>query len=187
MYCRKCGKFFYAEGDLCKECAATAEPFGEETVVNAQEAEPKQTYQAFYSDYVAKNRGFSTARTGFIFAIITFVLSVISLSIVYFNYIMIVGGLTEGISMDYVAMLTGGITGGLIFGLASVGIAIPAIICGIKSIIAFVRAAKEGGAKPVKTLVFGIISAVFGVSGIIEFLYSLILILDMANALSMLI
>ncbi len=183
MYCRKCGKFFDYEGDLCKECAATADPFGEEAVVNAQEAEPQQSYQAFYSDYVAKNRGFSTARKGFIFAIIALVVANIAVYSAYFNYFMVSEGLDNNLTLDYAALLRTGITCGVVFGIASVGLSIPAIVCGIKSIVTFARAAKEGGAKPVKTLVFGIISAAHGVSGVMGFFSILMIVAEMAYAL----
>ncbi len=180
MYCRKCGKFIEYSGDFCKECLASADPYDDEEIVfttDTQEvrvnvAKPTCNAEPVYEGNVGTNNargnrnrklGFGSALTSTILAVVAMVLSELANTILTWSVSYFDGTFT---SADPVQDFWFDFTIVCVIVVAVIGLSIPAIILGAKSIRTFVNAKRSGGVAPVITLVFGIIGLAMAVSAI---------------------
>ena len=176
MYCRKCGKFIEYEGDMCRECLAKQDPYEEIVVVPTSVQQITTTQPQSVSQPVVNaprrvctNVDANTNRKlGFGKALASAIMSTIGSFII---------SLAESLVGNAASFLDGtvavtnleqavesNIASSIFMTIIALGLAIPALIMGIQSIITFARAKRGGGVAPVATLVLGIISVVFAAS-----------------------
>lgn len=154
MYCSKCGKQIDYNALVCKEC--------ENAEMISVETEPKPYVQPIIGN---RKEGFRHALISTIVGSITFFLSLIALSVAsvaleeYAN------------SLFYNNFHKGISTVSTVLAFLCIGGAIPALILGIMSIRCFICAKNEGRAKPVATLVCGIVGVVMSA---LTFFYALL-------------
>lgn len=164
MYCRKCGKQVNDGEELCEECRHNDLVFGEEKIDKASAgygsanagnngnagagyaSNAAYTYPG-YQPAPANSRmyGFGRALTSTILGIAGVIMQSIS------------SGFAQSALADYLDMSSLFTSLGWVFLLLSLPFAVVAVILGIKSIKAFKYIKSQGGAKPVATLVLGII------------------------------
>lgn len=164
MYCKKCGKQLDFDGDICKDCAENESYFGSaQQSAPAQEAAPTvasapaQTAQPV-AQAGDRKFGFGKALASTIMGVISNGMASIASS-VPLAIELIIDEL--GYANGGAEMALGGIAITIILALISIGLAIPALIMGIKSIKTFNERKNAGYVKPVATLVLGIIGVVF--------------------------
>lgn len=156
MYCRKCGKEIFYESPICKECEEA------ELFFNFNE-QPINFQQEPVGD---RKEGFGKALTATILGAIAVFISAIAFGVVT--------ALIEQYTANYYYDTTaiGSIVAvGVVFSLIATGLAIPALILGIKSIKVFKLAVNEGRVKPIATLVLGIVGVA---TSALAFLYVLL-------------
>ena len=172
MFCRKCGKEIDYDAEFCKECQEMENFF----------AEPKPEPDFFGQDQpqvpvqpvVTGNRkeGFGKALTSTILSTIAYFVAMIAYGIIIAAMEEVDGGYYNA-EVDHEALMM--VVGlGVVFMLAALALAIPALIFGIKSIKCFCRAKREGRIKPIPTLVLGIIGV--ATSGLV-FLFALLILM----------
>ena len=168
MYCKKCGKQLDFDGDICKDCAENEAYFGSaQQSAPAQEAAPAvapatpapapaQTAQPIAQDGDRKF-GFGKALASTIMGAISNGMASIASGIPLGIELAI---MELGYANGGAELALGGIAVTIIMALISIGLAIPALIMGIKSIKTFNERKNAGYVKPVATLVLGIIGVV---------------------------
>ncbi len=167
MYCKKCGKFICTDDDYCSDCvpkqAPEAVPVVEPTHVAEPIAEPiytpcepaKPQRQGRVMD------GFGAALTSTILGIYSFSFGYVAYLFMTLNGVMgsIFGGdEVSGIAIKAVCA---------IYILIAVGLGIPALVMGIKSIKLFRSAVKNKRVKPIPALILGIYGTVMSGSGLL--------------------
>lgn len=156
MYCRKCGKEIFYDAPICKECEEA------ELFFNFNE-QPINFQQEPVGD---RKEGFGKALTATILGVIAVFISAIAFGVVT--------ALIEQYTANYYYDTTaiGSIVAvGVVFSLIAVGLSIPSLILGIKSIKVFKLAVNEGRVKPIATLVLGIVGVA---TSALAFLYVLL-------------
>ncbi len=182
MYCRKCGKFIEYDGEFCKDCIATNNPFEEdkEIVYNIADKQEKRDIvfesaktteneivgnASSNSDRVNKSRmfGFGKALTSLILAVVAISISEIA-STLLFNAMLYLEDYE--VADPIYAFWTDCI---MVFVLAVIilGLSIPSIVLASKSIRAFIRVKHSGGVPPIVTLVLGIIGLALAVIAVL--------------------
>ena len=154
MYCKKCGKKLDYESDICNECAQNDEFFSAEPII---EPAPQPQPAPVYAEPVAapapaapidptntRKYGIGKAITSIILGFVGYIISYLVLTVL--TAIMESPGAPE---IESPALM--------FFVFVSLGLAIPSLILGIKSIITFIKRAKGGYVKPIPTLILGII------------------------------
>ena len=180
MYCRKCGKQIDYDEPYCKECQEMDALFITEEEQAAKDAQKAETMikteetaasepEIFFAEpqvqaetlVVKGDRkvGFGKALTSTILAAVAYFAVVIAIGLLggeaiydFEYYISLDAGYPEliyPVGGDFVAVL-------VCLGVA-IGLAIPALIMGIQSMKCFFRQKRAGKAKPVATLVLGIV------------------------------
>ena len=168
MYCRKCGKQIDYDAPLCNECAQQeAEQAYSATALTVIENDDQAKGAApLAEENVQKPRmyGFKNSLKAAIFGYISYCAAIAS------NVFSALLGI--GIFVDFLTCIISEESGNMvateispfaIFGIVNtlllvVGFAIPALILGIKSIKTYVRRNRAGYAKPIATLVLGIVA-----------------------------
>lgn len=198
MYCKNCGKYIGDERDLCDDCLAslntasapingettpieeevTSSDFGQNNQVNDEpfadfnqntQVQTQPTYAQPLPQKSGKIMdGFGKALTAIILGFFAFIFSELGLSIIDSALVSNVY-YTQSELAD--AMLTG-----VIFALLVIGLSIPALILGIKSIKFGNNAKNENRVKPIPAFVMGIVSTVL--SGLSLFLCFIIFIIS---------
>ena len=156
MYCKKCGTYIDGESELCPACQAQ-EDFNFNNNTNVINNEPIYTEEEKSKD---RRAGLSTAITGCVFGAVSSFL--------------------VGIGMGLVEVAP---AVGIIFSLIAVVFSVLALVKGIQSINVFKDSTKTGKAKPIATLILGIVSVVFAAE---NFLMIFITILSLIAILMML-
>lgn len=164
MYCKKCGKQLDHDGDICKACAENEAYFGsaQQESAPAQEAAPTiapapaQAAQPIAQDG-DKKFGFGKALASTIMGAISNGMASIASGVPLGIELAI---MELGYATGSAEIALGGIAITIILALISIGLAIPALIMGIKSIKTFNERKSAGYAKPIATLVLGIIGVV---------------------------
>lgn len=165
MYCRKCGKQIDYDSELCKECQEMEEFFSapanefqfeeKEEVQQPQQAyyQPQQPTQPLPGN---KKEGFGKALTSTILGVLAYFLVSIALGLLMgladisyadFNY--------DRVAYEAACDLIQGIA--IVITIIAIGLAIPSLILGIKSIKCFIKQKREGKVKPIATLILGIV------------------------------
>lgn len=155
MYCKKCGKKLDYESDICNECAQNDEFFSAEPII---EPAPQPQPAPVYAEPVAapapaapidptntRKYGIGKAITSIILGFVGYIISYLVLTVI--TSIMEETGTVEFVSPAMMFLV-----------LVSLGLAIPSLILGIKSIVTFIKRAKGGYVKPIPTLILGIIA-----------------------------
>ena len=144
MICPTCGKELL-DGEICENCNP------------AKEAEI-QTEAAPQSEAPVGSRmtGFKPALIGAIFAFVgnmtaNFVLSFTTTLLAELESMLSSGNYYIA---DEATLISSAVVG-IMFAIAAIGLSVPAVILGIKSIITFVREAKRGAVKPIATIILG--------------------------------
>ena len=193
MYCRKCGKYFDGNADLCAECAqngATTNVENNAPQYSAPQYSAPQYGVSYNQTVVNVTPGYSVApvrqgsRTaGLGFGIVGFIFAIVAAIIIGAGYGVALGA--ESVFKahynlsEYKSLLQTGVTTcwvGVVF-------AILPIIFGPIAISKFIKNKKATGVKAIPTLVFGIVCLVEAVSVI---LMGFVFISDISNALSIL-
>ncbi len=157
MYCRKCGKEIFYDAPICKECEEA------ELFFNFNE-QPINFEQEPVGD---RKEGFGKALTATILGALAFFISAIA-----FGVFSVLVEEYYSTSYYYDATAIGSIVAvGVVFSLIATGLAIPALILGIKSIKVFKLAVNEGRVKPIATLILGIVGVA---TSALAFLYVLL-------------
>jgi hypothetical protein len=154
MFCRKCGKQIDYEAEFCKECQEMDAFFGE----NKPTVEEPSLIVEQEKPVLEGNRkeGFGKALTSTILGVLAYFLVSVALGLLM--------GLKdikpEAFNYDYVAYeaacdLIQGIA--IVITIIAIGLAIPSLILGIKSIKCFIKQKREGKVKPIATLILGIV------------------------------
>ncbi len=157
MYCRKCGKPVEGDELYCKDCQQQDLFFDEPAAPKVEEPQqqpaqaPVQAYQQAPQQVQTddKRAGFGGALAATIMGSIAFFLSIFAMA---FATIAL-----EEASFGYMSGMSGATA---FFCLAAIGLSIPSLIKGIAGIKCFIRAKREGKAKPVATLICGIVGVV---------------------------
>ena len=178
MYCKKCGKQLDYDGDICKECQEAETYFGstqEQPVETPVTTEPTTQPVSQEAD---KKFGFGTALASTIMgAIAYFIMAIASgIPLGVIEAIEEAGLYTAEISEIAMA----GIAVTMVFWVIGVGLSIPALIMGIKSIKCFVARKKAGYVKPIPTLVLGLIGLIASATAILFALSALALVAALA-------
>ncbi len=159
MYCKKCGKFIYSDDDYCSDCAPKEAPVNTPAVdVSAPEpvvvAEPVAQPDYTPAEPTKPKRegrvmdGFGPAITGVILSIISFSLAYVAFLFLTMNGIM--GMFDEDISGMALEIIC------IIYIIIALGMAIPSLIMGIKSIRLFRSAIANKRVKPIPAFILGI-------------------------------
>ena len=150
MYCKKCGTYIDGESELCPACKAQ-EDFNFDNNTTVVDNTPTYTEEEKYNDRRAGLKGgIAGCILGFIGSIIT------------------------GIALGLVEFFP---VPSIIFILISVALNVISLIKGIQSIKTFINFSKQGKAKPIATLILGIVSLAFSIENfILIFFIFLILI-----------
>ncbi len=101
---------------------------------------------------------------GAIFALVGYIIAIVSTAVEISNDLNYIYG--DGYYYGY-AVSAGTIAGMVIVMLIGLGLVIPSLILGIKSIKVFTKVKREGGTKPVATLVLGIVGVVSASIGLL--------------------
>lgn len=141
MYCKKCGKLLPGEADLCRDCFDQANKAAQQTPYYG-----RPPVVAVPVDRDNRMYGFGKALASTIMSESAFFALLFSFFF-FLEMVVIEGGPIE-------VMI------GFISYLAVVALIVIALILGIKSIGTYSRRSREGCAKPVATLVLGIIGVV---------------------------
>lgn len=172
MYCSKCGKKIDYDSPICKECEE-AEKSLSETFFKEEEFFEDKAESSFENPYPDSPHPSSTQPStkleGFGKALTSTILGFRAL-VNFFKYANAVSA-----GLEYLFLILG------------IGLAIPALILGIKSIKVYRRVKKEGNVKPVATLILGIVGLVFGALVLlilaVSFFIAMIIILGMVTSL----
>ncbi|MBQ2717182.1 MAG: zinc ribbon domain-containing protein [Clostridia bacterium] len=204
MYCRNCGKKLDTEAEFCNECLAKFDDFGddgEEVVESKNEVEQTITDSTYsYSSQVAYQpekrtqaqpegsimAGFGPALTGtilsifgIVFIMVTFILST-SLGVCEIVTDAFIQNAPANSDVLYLTIDEFNVLKGTtwIMFLISLGLLIPSLILGIKSIKTFVKAKREGlRKKPIPALAMGIETTAVTGFGILYAFLTLIMLL----------
>ena len=183
MYCRKCGKMLEEGQTTCPDCEEVEVHFGmEEPVVEPYE-EPTSAPVAQEGNRMA---GFKPALAATIMGFIGYILAYVGF---LYSYIVFAGvsgesmtgmlelmfPMDENLMMDIPVQTLSGLAA--FFALVGLGLGIPSIIMGAKSIKLFKQMKNEGKAKPVAALVLGIIGLVMGICAVIISACTLLIVL----------
>lgn len=154
MYCMKCGKFIGTDDVYCSDCAPkeapAAAPVVEPTPVVEPIAEPVYTY---YEPVKPQRQG--RVMDGFGPALTSTILSIFSFALAYVSYLFLT---IEGM-MDFGGDIEAGIAVKavcIVYIIIALGVGIPALVMGIKSIKLFRSAVKNKRVKPIPALALGI-------------------------------
>ena len=161
MYCRKCGKQIDYDAPICKECEETEIYFGNPETDTQPIAETK--FEEKPAPQGSRKEGFGGALTATILGSISFIISIIAMSLA-----------SVAIELSLYYDVTGLVIFTIVFTVISLGCAIPSMILGIKGIRCFIKAKNQGKIKPVATLVLGIVGLV---SSAMTILYALLTLL----------
>ncbi len=135
MFCRKCGKYIPSNADVCADCAAKEAQYTPVTpVVNI----PTQKGSLM--------NGFGKALTGAILGFVGVFCSLFG----YLFSIATLGLAAAGESTERQLIFS------ILFWVFAVGLAIPALLFGVRSIKLFIAEKKAGNKKPIPTLALGI-------------------------------
>ena len=174
MYCKKCGKQLDYEGDICKDCEEAELYFGSTPEQPVEAPVTTETVQPVVIQQDGDRKfGFGKALA-----------STIMGAIAYFVMCMAYGiplGIIE--VLEEASYASGGAEAAslgiaitMVFFLIGLGLCIPSLIMGISSIKCFFARKKAGYAKPVPTLVLGIIGVATSAMAILFALLALLLI-----------
>ncbi len=151
MYCKKCGKEIDYDAEICIECQGSANSADEHDFYTEE-----NYYASMYAEGQARKAGLGRAITGAAFGLVALICSCFAMSIL--------SAMVEdyGYVFDSAVLSTS-------YGLAvvSIGLGIPAVINGIKSIIVFRDAKKGALPKPIPTFICGIASCAFTVISVV--------------------
>ena len=137
MYCKYCGTYVEGESDVCPNCKSKENLNNNALIDNT----PTYTEQEKYNDRRAGLKG------GIAGCILGFI-----------------GSITSGIALGLVEFFP---VISIIFVLISIALAIVSLLKGIQSIKTFISFSKQGKAKPIATLILGIVSIVFSAENLI--------------------
>ena len=158
MYCTRCGKEIDYDAIVCNECLekeknaeaqceapraedVKAEPQYQE-VPRYQYAEPAPAAPVYSAN--PRMLGFGKALTSAILGFVGWIFSYVALVV-------------SAVSIEY----DDAIIAGVLFLLVGIGLSVPALIFGIKSITLFKSCTRVGAAKPIPTLILGIVGLSF--------------------------
>ncbi|MBO5224618.1 MAG: hypothetical protein J6C23_08930 [Clostridia bacterium] len=193
MYCRKCGKFIEYEGEICKECLGNdTQPKVQgqlamqvEQPITAQAEEniqviAKQESVSVQPQLQSSNSGFGMALASIIVGAVARSMSSIAEAVLLAGaeYIADINAITPSAEETFYSMA---VVGGIILVLA-LGGAIPAIVMGIKSIIAFARG-KKSGSSNVAVLVLGIVGIALALNAVSSILTYCVSVVDFVTPL----
>ncbi|MBO5286400.1 MAG: hypothetical protein J6B16_05840 [Clostridia bacterium] len=158
MYCKKCGQYTDNEDGLCASCKAQ-DDFGFENTTTVNN-EPVYTEAQQSED---RRLGL---KTGIISAIFGFISTVFS-------------GIASGIVAALIELGDFGmaIPVGIVLSIPAIVFGIIALIKGINCIKTFIRSCKAKKAKPIATLILGIVAIDFAASGLISTVLLFLLLL----------
>ena len=164
MYCRKCGKQIDYEAELCKECQEM-ETFFSDPAIEPQfevKEQPQYTQQPVQPLPGNKKEGFGKALAATILGSIAYFIASVALGMLmglqdvandyYYTY--------DKAAYDAVQAVS------IVFAVIALGLAIPALILGIKSMSCFFKQKREGKVKPIATLVLGIVGVATSAFGL---------------------
>jgi hypothetical protein len=140
MYCRKCGKYIPSNADVCADCAAKEAQYTPVTpIVNIPQKQGSlmNGFGKALTAAILGFVGFFCSLFGYLFSVVTFGLS------------------TAGESTESQLIFS------ILFWVFAVGLAIPALLFGVRSIKLFIAEKKAGHKKPIPTLALGIGAVVF--------------------------
>lgn len=185
MYCRKCGKQIDYDAPLCKECEQAEQDFGgqmedaqtadtptrDEQYPMAAPAVQEDSAPAQEQPKGSRKEGLGASIASAVLGVSSFVMNVIAL--LFADLQMIISpSLHQGHPYPVIDPFA------IFFLIAGVATMIPAIILGVKSMLCFFKAKREGRLKPIATLICGISGIVMsGISILYAFLTLLMLYL----------
>lgn len=184
MYCRKCGKWL-EEGQSCPDCAEVEVHFGaDEPIVEAyeepasapapQQGNRMQGFKGALTATILGVIGYALAFVGFLYAYIFFIGAsgedIEEMEMLFYMYGVDMSELLNGMQASVLSSLSACFC---VFGL---GLGIPSIILGAKSIATFKRMKKEGKVKPIATLILGIVGLAIGICTVIIAACSLLIL-----------
>ena len=172
MYCRKCGRRIDYDALICRECE-------EEQRRSAESQQVEQTVNASVRPAPVGNRkeGFGKALASTIMGSVSFFVFIIALVVMSVASALYISSTTYYGTSGY----TAGMLIGFVLLFASLGVSIVSLIFGIQSIKCFVKAKNEGRAKPVATLVCGIVGIVMSA---FTLMYGGVFILSLGSSLA---
>ena len=152
MYCKKCGKLLPGEADLCRDCFDQANKAAQQTPYYG-----RPPVVAVPVDRDNRMYGFGKALASTIMSESAFIAVIFSF-VFFFEMIATDAGPIEIMTafVSYVALFA---------------VIVVALVFGIRSISTYSRRSREGCAKPVPTLVLGIIGVVSSAIALIYALY----------------
>ncbi len=172
MYCSKCGKKIDYDSPVCRECEEAEKSFSkkffkdDEFFTNKAESPSENSYP---SSPQPSSKQPSTRLEGFGVALTATILGFRAL-VNFFKY-----ANATSTGLEYLFLMLG------------IGLAIPALILGIKSIKVYRRVKKQGGVNPIATLVLGIVGLVFGALVLlilaVSFFIAMIIIVGMIGSI----
>lgn len=162
MYCSKCGKQIDYDAEVCNECA--------EQEVAARDSEPTPTEN---QPTGSRKEGFGRSLASTILGAVGFILSMLAITfaILAAGNLLIEYSESLGVAVPIEAYELLGesatfITLAIVFSIFTLGVSIPGMIFGIKSMKVFFKAKREGKVKPIATLVLGICGMVASICAI---------------------
>lgn len=157
MYCKKCGKFIGNDADLCDECMAQNEIFGEFSSGKSETRTPEYPRTTTYS-----NNEISLGKS-----IAAIILSNIGFALIYLA-ILVMGELAAYGTTDFGDVQAFMIVGGIL--------SVLGLIFGIQSIAYFKATSMIKSGKRIPVLILGIVSVVMAGIGLFLTLIMLILL-----------
>lgn len=165
MFCTRCGKEIDYDASICRECEAELIKEAGMTSATAQQeiaAQPVELEQPKGS----RKEGFGGALAATILGWLGYFVSCINLGVT----LGALGELSVAYDPEIAAVFAGIIW---VINVVCLGLSVPGLILGIKSMKCFFRAKNEGRVKPIATLILGIV----GVAGAaLAFMFVLICI-----------
>lgn len=159
MYCRKCGKQIDYDAPVCKECAEAE--FFQNYGQPAPGADTTRPTPAPVGNGSVR-AGFGGALTSTILGSVAFILGIVVMSMI-------------AATVEYGYYDASLITAGYVLTVMVMGMAIPALILGIKGIKTFTYAKNHGHVKPIPSLVLGIAGLSAGAFSILYAFLSFVL------------
>ena len=175
MYCRKCGRWL-EENQACPDCAEVEVHFGADEPIGEAYEEPRP---APVAQQGSRMEGFKGALTGTILGAIGYMLAFLGFIYAYTLFIGVSGEDMAGMEMLFylygvdMSQMMNGIPANVLGSLSAcccvigLGLGIPAIILGAKSIATFKRMKNAGKVKPIATLILGIVGLVMGICAVV--------------------
>ncbi len=184
MYCRNCGKKLDTEAEFCNECLAKFDDFGDDgEEISESKSEVEQTITdstysysspaTYQSENITQTQNEGSIMAGFGLSLTGSILSAFGIMLVLFSFIFtVVAGSSEIIAANLIEQMEALYpesvfitqeTYDVMIGMSwflwvlSLGLTIPSLIFGIKSIKRFAQARREGlRKKPIPAFALGI-------------------------------